>query len=134
MYDVLYRKIIMDYGKIFMREHEEDNDAQIVYNKLTEYYLKLTKSSIRSYDLLSYITYNKLGREKWKGTRTIFILHWKDKIRLYEKLVEIIDHFSDHQKTQMLQNSVNKIRDLLRIKSQEDHNKTQYGTSLTFEQ
>jgi len=106
MFAVFERTLQTDTGKAIVRDHEDDADAQEVYTKVIAYYLKSTKASLDSSTLLSYITSVRLGSGMWKGPTYSFVLHWQDKVRLYEKQVPASDHFSAGQKCVMLQNTV----------------------------
>jgi hypothetical protein len=71
-----------------------------------------------------------MGDGSWKGGAHAFILHWQDKIRMYEKQVSTGEQFSDALKRVMLQNAVHP----LAVKTQADQHKTQSGMDLTYEQ
>jgi hypothetical protein len=98
VYAVLEAKVLTDRGKAIVREHEEDFNAQMVYQKLKEHHLRSTKAMIESSTILSYITSVRLGTGEWQGTTESFILHWQNQVRLYERQVPLSDHFSDGQK------------------------------------
>jgi len=134
MFAVFDRTLLTDTGKALVHEHENDFDARKIYLEIVKFYLKSTKASLDSSNLLSYITSVRLGSGMWKGSTYNFILHWQDQIRLYEKQVSTTDHFSDGQKRVMLQNAVHPVMDLRNVKNQADQIKTQSGTELTYEQ
>jgi hypothetical protein len=98
VYAVLEAKVLTDRGKAIVREHEDDFDAQKVYQKLKEHHLRSTKAMIESSTILSYITSVWLGSKEWQGTTESFILHWQNQVRLYERQVPSSDHFFDGQK------------------------------------
>jgi hypothetical protein len=98
VYAVLEAKVLTDRGKAIVREHEDDFDAQKVYQKLKEHHLRSTKAMIESSTILSYITSVRLGSGEWQGTTESFILHWQNQVRLYERQVPSSDHFFDGQK------------------------------------
>jgi hypothetical protein len=75
-----------------------------------------------------------MGDGSWKGRAHAFILHWQDKIRLYEKQVSTGEQFSDALKRVMLQNAVHPLEELRAVKTQADQHKTQSGVDLTYEQ
>jgi len=112
MFAVFDRTLLTDIGKALVCEHETDFDAQKVYAKIVKYYLKATKASLDSSNLLSYITSAHHGSGVWKGSTYNFILHWQDQVCLYEKQVPATDHFSDGQKRVMLQNVIHPVMDL----------------------
>ena len=68
VYAVLESKLLTDVGKSFVREHEKDFNAQLVYIKLQAHHLKSTKAMINSSTILSYITSVRLGNGEWKGS------------------------------------------------------------------
>jgi hypothetical protein len=74
-----------DRGKAFVRQHENDFNAQCIYASLKDYSNKLTKAALDSSKLLSYVTWAKIGDGTWKGTAQNFNLHWRDKVHLYKK-------------------------------------------------
>ena len=71
---------------------------------------------IDNVDFLSYITFLNLHSSEWRDTTNTFILRWCDKIRVYESLVSISDHFTNIIKLIMLKNSVAGISDLNEVK------------------
>ena len=56
MYSIFNRVLKTDKGKSFVRQHEDDYDAQGVFSKLKEYYTNSTKAALEALKLLSYIT------------------------------------------------------------------------------
>ena len=134
VYAVLESHVLTDRGKTFVRQHENDFDAQQVYAKLWDHHTKSTKAAMESTDLLSYITSTRLGTGDWRGTNENFILHWQDKVRLYEKQVPIADHFSDGQKRTMLENTVAAIPELRHVKNTADLQRTSTGRSLSYDE
>jgi hypothetical protein len=89
-----------------MCNHEDDFNAQKVYQKLKAHHLTSTKAMIESFTILSYITLAKLGDGTWNGSTESFITNCQNQVRLYEKHVPTTDHFSEGQKKIMLQNAV----------------------------
>jgi uncharacterized protein with FMN-binding domain len=121
MYAVLERTLQTDQGKAFVRQHEEDFDAQKIYSSLQDYSVKSTKASLDASKLLSYITSAKMGDGAWKGSAHAFILNWQDKLRIYKKQVSTGALFSDDLKRTMLQNAVHPIEELRAVnKAQAD--------------
>ena len=134
VYAILESKVLTDRGKAIVREYEDTFDAQKVYQKLTEHHLRSTKALIESSSILSYITSARLGSGEWNGTTEGFITHWSNQVRLYERQVPFIDHFSDGQKRIMLENAVAPISELRQVKNTADLEKTKTGRSLTYEE
>ena len=134
MYAVFEKTLLTDQGKAFVREHELDFDAQKVFFKISSYALKSTRASLDSSKLLKYVTSARIGDGSWKGTSHSFILHWQNQIRLYEKQVDLSEHFSSAQKRTMLENAVHDLDELRQVKAQADQHKTQSGRDLTYDQ
>ena len=134
VYAILEAKVLTDRGKAIVREYDANFDAQQVYQKLTEHHLRSTKAMIESSNILSYITSARLGNGEWNGTTEGFITHWNNQIRLYERQVPFIDHFSDGQKRVMLENAVAPITELRQVKNNADLEKTKNGRALTYEE
>ncbi len=134
LYAVLESKVLTDHGKAIVRQHEDDFDAQKVYQKLQEHHLRSTQATIDSSSVLSYVTSARLlGNGEWRGsTAATFILHWQDQVRLYERQVELSDHFSDGQKRIMLENAVHPIAELRQVKINADLEKTRTKRDITF--
>jgi len=65
MFAVFDRTLLTDTGKALVHEHETDFNAQKVYAEVVECYLKSTKTSLDSSNLLSYITSTHLGSGVW---------------------------------------------------------------------
>jgi len=126
--------LLTDTDKALVCEHKNDFDTQKVYAEIVKFYLKSTKASLDSSNLLSYITSVHLGSGIWKGSTYSFILHWQDQVCLYEKQIPATDHFSDGHKQVMLQNAVLPVMDLQNVKNLADQHKTQSRTDLTYEQ
>jgi len=110
-----------------VRTYEEDLDAQQIFKELCEDALRLTRSSIDSSQILSYITSVRVGDGQWNGTTHGFILHWQEQVRLYESLVDTSAHFNTGQKLHMLQNVVHPLQDLQQVKNQADQLQAYHG-------
>ena len=65
MYAVFERVLQTDKGKAFVRSHETDANAQIIFDELFKDALRSTHSSIDSSRLLSYITSVRIGDGLW---------------------------------------------------------------------
>ena len=70
--------LLTDKGKAIVREHEDDFDAQSVYEKLKEYCTKSAKASLEASKLLSHINSSRIDSSSWKGSIEDFILHWQE--------------------------------------------------------
>ncbi len=134
VYAVLEKCLLTDRGKKIVREHESDYDAQKVYDKIKQHHMESTKARTNASKLLTYITSTRLGNGEWRGTTEGFIIHYQDQIRLYERLVDKKDHFSEGQKQVMLQNAVNGIDDLRQVKTTAELDESKSGKKLTYDQ
>ena len=87
MYQVADRILQTDRGVVFVGQHEVDFDAQKVFAKTLEYYLKSRTADIDASDHLTYITTSKFNPTTWNGTAIGFISNWQEQVRNYNKLV-----------------------------------------------
>ena len=126
-------KVLTNTGKTLVRKFEETFDAQSMYKRLLHHSKASTQATIDIAELLTYNTTVKLHKISWKGTYYAFILHWCDKLRLYEDMVNIEDHFTYKVKKMMLQNAVAGIPSLNYVKNQSDNDKTHGKADLTYD-
>ena len=89
-------------------------------------------ASLESSNLLAYITNVQVHKISWKGTYHSFILHWCNKLCLYEELIPLEDHFSDNDKMNMLQNTMMGIKSLDNIKDLQSHAKARGIKTQTY--
>jgi hypothetical protein len=134
MYAVLETILRTDRGKAFIREHENDFDAQRVYGKTLAYHRTSTKAQIQSSDNLTYITSAKLGGNDWQGTTEGFILHWQNQVRMHERMVNANDRLTDTVLKTLLENAVHPIADLRQVKDNAALHQTHTGIPLTYAQ
>jgi len=99
------RCVQTDTGKLIVRSHEVDFDAQAVYSKLVHTATKSTKAQLTRDKLVTELTTNKLD-SSWKGTHEGFVLMWKEKMHLLEDISPQSNHYSTEVKLSMLQNTV----------------------------
>ena len=71
----VFKKVVQTNRKSYVREHEDDYDAQEVYHKLLYFAKVSTKSEFTKDKLVEFITTAKLD-SRWKGTSEGFILYW----------------------------------------------------------
>ena len=133
IYSVFEDKVLTNTGKTLVRKFEETYDAQSIYKGLLHHSKESTQATIDIAELLTYITTVKLHKISWKGTYYAFILHWCDKLRLYEDMVDIQDHFTHKLKKIMLQNVVAGVASLNQVKTQSDHDKAHGKPELTYD-
>ena len=87
MFQILHNNVQTDKGKQILKEHMDTYDAQKAFKELTEHALESTAAKISSSTLLTYITSAKINDGQWRGTTTAFIIHWKEQVRKYHKMV-----------------------------------------------
>ena len=131
MYSVLNRCVLTDVGKTFIRQYESTYDAQKVYKCLKEHATKSTAANIAVEKIMEFLTVTKLD-SRWKGTTSGFILHWRDKMRMYEDMVSEDEHFTDSVKKRMLEASVRQIPELRQVKTQDEHAQSLGQAALTY--
>ena len=84
IYSVFEDKVLTNTGVTLVRKYEKTYDAQSIYKGLLRHSQESTQATIDTAELLTYITTVKLHKISWKGTYYAFILHWCDKLHLYE--------------------------------------------------
>ena len=98
---MLNKCVLTDKGKSFVREHEKDSDAQVVYRKLLDHANKSTSAELAKDNLIQYLTTVKLDLH-WTGTMEGFILHWREQMRQLEEMLPIEQHYYPEVKKRML--------------------------------
>lgn len=135
VYAVLEKNLLTDKGKSLIRHYAATFDAQKVYRDISKYAKSSTQAAMEASTLLAYITSANCGDGTWKGSTQSFILNWQDKIRQYELIIPIGDHFSTTIKRTMLENAVGRIPELRAVKNQAAQHKTQNGViELSYDQ
>ena len=87
VYAVFERIVQTDAGKDIVRQHENDYDAQKVYEELEAHHFSSTKAKMSQSDTLKHLTTLKAG-DGWNGTAESLVLHIIEQFRVYKKLVE----------------------------------------------
>jgi hypothetical protein len=87
MYLVLEKILQTDEGKVVVRSHDADRNAQLIYSEFLQLMTKSTEAMMDSSVILKYLTSAKVGDGTWRGTTKAFILHWIEQLRLYHALV-----------------------------------------------
>ena len=72
-------------GKKFVREHDEDLNAQLVCSKLHRFYVTSFGARVNASYMLSCMTSSKF--EYLKGTTESFILNCQNQVHLHKSLV-----------------------------------------------
>ena len=134
MYSVFDKCLQTDMGKYFVRQHDGDSDAQAIFRKLSQYATASTQAALESSDLLAYITTATFTDLNWRGTTQSFILNWCDKLRKWEKMVPLKDHFTGPVKKVMLENAVSGVEDLHNVKTAGDREVSHGKPPLTYQQ
>jgi Reverse transcriptase (RNA-dependent DNA polymerase) len=117
MYSVWESKIKTDMGMSFVRNHETDRDAQAVWRELSAHQTTSTTGSILRQDLMAHLSTVKLDTSVWRGTHVGFIINFQDKLREFERLTPVADHYTDEMKRTLLEQAVSTIPALAQIKA-----------------
>ena len=115
LYSVLVRIIQTDQGRAYVREHEHDEDARAVLQKLHTLHTKSDLAKREVLRLTNYIS-NLCLDDTWRGSSRQFLLHFQDKLRLLDNLVDLSDRIPDHTRMTFLMQAVEKVPDLRRVK------------------
>ena len=123
IYSVFKDKVLTNTGLTLVRKYKKKFDTLSIYKGLLQHSKESTQETIDTAELLTYIAFVKLHKITWKDTYYDFILHWYDKLRLYEQMVSVKDHFTHRVKKIVLQNTVVEIPSLQYVKIQSDHDR-----------
>ena len=115
LYSVLVRIIQTDQGRAYVREHEHDEDARAVLQKLHTLHTKSDLAKREVLRLTNYISNLRLD-DTWRGSSRQFLLHFQDKLPLLDNLVDLSDRIPDHTRMTFLMQAVEKVPDLRRVK------------------
>jgi hypothetical protein len=118
MYAVFEAKIKTDMGISIVRSHEVDRNAQDVWRELVNHQMTSTTGRLARQKLLTHLTTFKLDSSTWKGTHVGFLVNFQNKLREYERLTPVADHYSDEMKRILLQQAVSSVKALDAIKNQ----------------
>jgi len=134
MYSGFDQILLNNQEKEFVRTNREHSDAQKIWESLVEYMQRSTKASIDTADLLSYLTTFCLGLgSSWSGTYKSFIIHWGDKVHIYNENVEGNNGLGFAQCCIVLQNAVMNINIFTNIKDQADQLKVLLGRDIRYD-
>ena len=134
MYSVLEKILQTDEGKVIVRSHDLDRDAQKIYAEYLNVMTASTEAIMGSGEFLSYLTTAKISDGSWRGSSKGFVLHWIEQLRLYQDTVPLTDRLSDTVQRTMLQNAVRGLDTLGNVQTSSDLQQTTHGTTLTFAQ
>jgi hypothetical protein len=134
MYAVLKRILQTDEGKIIVRSHDADRNAQLIYAEFLQVMTKSKEALMDSGELLSYLTTAKIGDGSWRGTTKSFVLNWVGKLRLFHEVTPVADRLSENTQRTLLQNAVIGMNTLREVQINCDLQKATHGTVMTFSQ
>jgi hypothetical protein len=134
MYWVLKRILQTDEGKVIVRSHDADHNAQSIHAEFLQVMTQSTEAIMNSGELLSYLTTTKISDGSWRGTTKTFILNWIDNLRLYHELIPVADRLSENTQRTLLQNAVIGLNALHQVHINSDLQLATHGTALTFAQ
>jgi hypothetical protein len=134
MYSVFERILQTDEGKVIVRSHDADRNAQLIYGEILQVMTKSTEAMMDSSDILSYLTTTKISDGSWRGTTKAFLLNWVDKLRLFHELTPVPDRLSESVQRTLLQNAVIGLDVLRQVQISSELQKATTGTVITFAQ
>jgi hypothetical protein len=134
MYSVLEQILQTDEGKVIVRSHNADRNAQSIYAEFLQVMMQSTEAMMDSGELLLYLTTAKISDGSWRGTTKTFVLNWIDKLRLYHKLTPVVDCLSENTQRTLLQNAVIGLNAMRQVQINSDLQQATHGTTLTFSQ
>jgi ABC-type enterochelin transport system ATPase subunit len=134
MYSVLERILQTDEGKVIVRSHNANRNAQSIYAEFLQVMTQSTEAMMDSGELLAYLTTAKISDGSWRGTTKTFVLNWIDKLRLYHELTPVADRLSENTQRTLLQNAVIGLNTLRQVQINSNLKQATHGTALMFAQ
>ena len=132
VYSVLVTSLQTEKGRELVKEFE--GDARSIILKLHHYH---TKSNVAQHDIITLTTEitNLTLNDSWKGTVRQFLSHFKEKLRLLDRLVPISDQLPETTRLTFLQRAVHQNQDLRQIHVMDSvwRFKTDSTEALTFD-
>jgi hypothetical protein len=98
-----------------VQDYKSSQNAQAILKELSNDTEKSTVAQLNVTDLLQYTHTAQV--ENWKGTTLSFILHYQEKIWLYDQLQPTNKQTSDHAKMIYLQNAVDAAEELRSVQT-----------------
>jgi hypothetical protein len=95
LYAVLEAKVETAKGKVIIRSHEKDYDAQKAYAELKNYHLNSNIALVSANKIMEYLTSARINDGSWHGSVENFVINWQNQFRLYEQLVPTTSHYKD---------------------------------------
>ena len=124
----------MDEGKVILRSHDADRNAQEIYTDFLQVMNSSTEALMNSGTLLSYLTTTKIIDGNWKGNSKICVLNWIDKLRMFHELTPVADRMSEKLQHILLQNAILGLDALRQVQINSDLQNITHGIALTFAQ
>ena len=118
MYDVFISILRTSMGKFFVRKHEENRNAQLVWSDYTEHMKSSVCGDMKIEKIMSQLTSNRLS-PNFRGTTLQFIIDWIDKMRIFEEMTPQSSHWPNTMKKTLLQNAVSDLPVFQNIKTTE---------------
>jgi hypothetical protein len=134
MYSVLERILQTDEGKVIVRSHDNDRNAQLIYKEFLHVMTESAEAMIDSGELLACLTSVRITDGAWRGTTKAFVLNWIDKLRLHHEVTPLSDRLPETTQRILLQNSVIGMIALQEVQTRADLMKATNGSVLTFTQ
>ena len=136
MFSVFNANLQTDMGKIIVRRHLANTDAQAVWKELSEHMRTSSKGASEKRRLTQYVT-NTVLDDNFKGTTEQFILHFNEKFRQLEEISEDDERLPPTVKLTLLQTAVRSINDLRIVETLDEFQSTTHGhgssTSLSYD-
>jgi hypothetical protein len=125
----------MDEGKVIIRSHDADRNAQSMHEEFLQVMTQSTEAMMDSGELLSHLATVKISDGTcWRGATKAFVLNWIDKLRLHHEVTPVADQLSENTQRTLLQNAVVGLNALQQVQINSDLQKATHGTVLTFTQ
>jgi len=131
MYNVFFRTVQTSAGMAIVTSHAIDRDAQAIWRELCARAKTSTQASQNTEAILKYLTTAKV--EGWSGTTYDFVLHWLERVRIFNTMVTSTEHLSLMMLNSLLRTSVRNIGILANVENTAEIMKVAGTEEVTFE-
>jgi hypothetical protein len=133
-FSVLNSVFLTDKGKTIVRKYQSTFNARQAYAEMVEHMTKSTKAQHKKQELMNFLVTSKFGENVARTTATHFVLMYQEKFRQLDELSTLDERIPDAARMAMLQNAVDPVDELRKVKITAETNAVVTGVHLTYQQ
>ena len=127
LYSVLISSLKTEFSEALVKDHV--GDAQLILELLHEHHTGNSQYSRAEINRITkYLTNIKLD-DTWRGTNESFLMHYNDKLRLLDSLVDSGEKLPDNARVTFLESAIESVPDLQRVKITDNVLQAQLGST-----